>query len=242
MGACGGSSVSAPSNTSSTRPATVPFYDVSKLGVPKFVNTVYIDLTQIDPATGGPLINQISRFRSSAGHDYSDSFETCRSMKHYFSAPNSSTRLSAPVAGTVVRFDNSGTESQIAIQADAQPAFWFTIFHLVFVKVFAVGEHVMEGQYLGTHVSDQTSSDMAVLVNPNVTTGLSASATQINGQLVSYFDTLTDSAFAAFRLRGISAPSSLIITQADRDAHPLSCTAAGIFLTLSDPLPQFVRF
>jgi len=47
-------------------------------------------------------------------------------MKHYFVGANSTTRLYSPVAGTVVRVDFSATESQIAIQADLQPAFWFT--------------------------------------------------------------------------------------------------------------------
>ena len=241
FGACGhGNSATGPTNNTGTQSPATPTYDVARLGVPKFVNTIYIDLSQINPATGLPLINQVSTFRSSVGHDYSDSFETCRSMKHYFVAPNSSTRLYAPVAGTVVRVDTSANESQIAIQADAQPAFWFTIFHPVLVKVFAVGEHVTEGQYLGTHVRDGEDSDIAVLVNPGA--GAPATPGGIQGQLVSYFDTLTDSAFAAFRLRGINSPSDLILTRAQRDASPLSCASGGTFTSTGDPLPQFVHF
>ena len=108
FGACGhGNSATGPTNGTGTQSPATPSYDVARLGVPKFVNTIYIDLSQINPATGLPLINQISTFRSSVRHDYSDSFETCRSMKHYFVAPNSSTRLYAPVAGTVVRVNTS---------------------------------------------------------------------------------------------------------------------------------------
>jgi hypothetical protein len=60
---------------------------------------------------------------------------------------------------------------------------------------------------------------------------------------VSYFDTLTDSAFAAFSRRGINAPSNLIITRAERDAHPLACAGiGGAFLKTNDPLPSFVHF
>ena len=242
LGACGhGSSATGPTNNTGNPSPATPTYDVARLGVPKFVNTIYIDLSQTNPVTGSPLINQVSTFRSSVGHDYSDSFETCRSMKHYFAAPNSSTRLSAPVTGTVVRVDTSANESQIAIQADAQPAFWFTIFHPALVKAFAVGEHVTEGQFLGTHIRDGEDSDIAVLVNP----GASAPATPggIQGQLVSYFDTLTDSAFAPLRARGINSLSDLILTREQRDASPLSCASSGgTFLTTIDPLPQFVHF
>jgi len=234
--ACGGNSASAPSSTGTQSPQP-PAYDVAHLGVPKFVNTIYLDLSQIDPATGAPLVNKVSTFRSSVGHDYSDSFETCRSMKHYFVGPNSATRIYAPVAGTVIRADTSGSESQITIQADAQPAFWFTIFHPVLVRTFAAGEHVTDGQYLGTHVSGGEDSDIAVLVNP----GQGSAANGIQGQLVSYFDTLTDSAFAPFRLRGLSSPSDVILTRAQRDASPLSCVSGGLFQS-SDPLPQFVNF
>jgi hypothetical protein len=213
---------------------------VAKLGVPKFVNVVYVDLAQVD-STGAPLVNHISLFRSSVGHDYSDSFETCRSMKHYFVGLNSSTRLFAPVSGIVARVDAGGAESQITIQADAQPAFWFTIFHPVFTKTFAVGEHVVEGEFLGTHVSSTEDSDIAVLVNPGELGPVSGPNT-ITGQLVSYFDTLTDAAFAPFRARGISAPSTLILTQAQRDAAPVSCMPGGLFTTPNDPLPQYVGF
>lgn len=48
--------------------------DVDSNGIPRFVQTDYIELAKID---------RISRFRSGEGHDYSDNFESCRSMKHY---------------------------------------------------------------------------------------------------------------------------------------------------------------
>src|SRR5262249_2384306 len=41
--------------------------------IPKFLQADYIDLCQI---------GSISKFRSSEEHDYSDAFESCRSMKH----------------------------------------------------------------------------------------------------------------------------------------------------------------
>ncbi len=43
--------------------------------LPRFITASHIDISDVE---------RISRFRSNAGHDYSDSFETCCSMKHYF--------------------------------------------------------------------------------------------------------------------------------------------------------------
>jgi hypothetical protein len=43
--------------------------------LPQFITASHIDIADIEV---------VSKFRSSAGHDYTDSFETCCSMKHYF--------------------------------------------------------------------------------------------------------------------------------------------------------------
>ena len=53
---------------------TAATYDVQSLGVPRFVSTNYIDVAKIFA---------ISKFRSASGHNYSDDFEYCSSMKHY---------------------------------------------------------------------------------------------------------------------------------------------------------------
>lgn len=42
---------------------------------PKFFTASHVDVSRIE---------HVSKFRSRAGHDYSDSFESCCSMKHYF--------------------------------------------------------------------------------------------------------------------------------------------------------------
>ena len=73
-------------------------YDLDRLGVPRFVNTNYIDLENIF---------QISKFRSSAGHDYSDDIERCRSMKHYFMRPDASAAI-RNVAGELTRAKLAG--------------------------------------------------------------------------------------------------------------------------------------
>jgi hypothetical protein len=50
-------------------------YDVASNGIPKFVADDYVYVASV---------GRISKFRSGAGHDFSDDFESCRSMKHYY--------------------------------------------------------------------------------------------------------------------------------------------------------------
>ena len=179
-------------------------YDVAQLGVPKFVNTNYIDVSKIFA---------LSKFRSSAGHDYSDDFEHCRSMKHYFMYPDATAVITAPVAGTVSRIFDEWAGTQVQITSTLQPAFTFIIFHVALAKPLVVGDVVQEGQVLGTHIGTQTFSDIAVGVN--VPGGY---------RLVSYFETLTDTAFAPFKARGIASPAQLIISKQERDADPYLCS------------------
>jgi hypothetical protein len=205
-------------------------YDITARGVPKFVDTVYIDLHKI---------TKISKFRSGFGHDYSDTgqfnllayvdpalrkIEGCSSMKHYFMAPDESAAIYAPVSGTVTRmFDEEIGGTQIQIAADAQPAFTFTMFHVTLEKPLTQGDHVSAGQRLGHHVGTQTWSDIAVIVR-----------TPKGLHLVSYFETLTDEAFAAFKARGVESRSQMILSRAYRDANPVFYCATGAVKPVSD--------
>ena len=200
--------------------SSVAGYDLDRLGVPQFVNTNYIDLTRIF---------QISKFRSGAGHDYSDDVEKCRSMKHYFMTPDATTSIWSPVAGTVSLLRDDFVGTQVLIQSDLQPDFTFIIFHVALAKPLIVGEHITEGQLLGNHVGLQTFSDIAVGVNAS------------NGyRLVSYFETLTTAAFEPFRARGITAPSELIITRAQRDASPFNCSGQEFVSSSPSPYIEYV--
>lgn len=195
-------------------------YDITALGVPKFINTNYIDLTKI---------TQISKFRSGAGHDYSDGtqfgtdvfkaqgvIEACSSMKHYFGQPDTSTDITAPGSGIVSRIFEESLGSQVHITSDVQPAFTIIIFHVRADKPFSVGDHITEGQHLGKHFTIDTMSDIAVAVH-----------TPTGYHLVSYFETLTDAGFAPFKARGIASPSDLVITRAQRAAAPITCAGAA---------------
>lgn len=196
-------------------------YDLDQ-GVPKFVDVNYIDLLKI---------TKISIFRSNAGHDYSDStqfgleaiktpdlpVEGCRSMKHYFVAPDATTRIYAPVSGVVSRmFDESIGGTQVQITSDVQNAFTFIIFHVVLTSELRVGDHVTAGQVLGHHTGPQTFSDIAVEVH-----------TPTGYHLISYFDTLTDIAFAPYVERGVATRDQLIYSRAQTDALPSPCIGSN---------------
>ena len=222
MAGCGGSGSS--SGGSSAQ------YNLDTLGVPKFVATNYIDLSQTD-ALSNHLITKISKFRSHDGHDYSDSLEPCRSMKHYFKVPDASTSIYSPVSGTITTLYEEWAGTQIHITSDVNPAFKFIIFHVSKARAFSVGEKIAEGFRLGSHIGTQTYSDIAVEVN-----------TPSGRRLISYFETLTDTAFKPFKDRGIAAPADVIITKAQRDSSPLTCSGETFTNSASDPYPVDVTF
>jgi hypothetical protein len=182
-------------------------YDVDAWGIPKFVRVNYIELDRI---------TRISKFRSSIGHDYSDNFEHCRSMKHYFlpydATDWSTIRLFSPVNGTVARFFEEWAGTQVWIQSQEYPDFEFRIFHIHLKDSLKVGQSLSAGQLLGTHIGNQTMSDIAVyIVMPT------------GRKLISYFDVMTDSLFQAYQARGLGSRSDAIITKEARDADPLTC-------------------
>ena len=198
-------------------------YDVDGHGIPKFVGIDYIELSQI---------YRISKFRSSEGHNYSDEFESCRSMKHYFNPKGGvdwgSIKVFAPVSGTVSRMFVEWAGTQVQIRSSKYPAFFFIIFHINLANPLTVGDTVRAGQQLGTHIGSQTMSDIAVGVN-----------TPGGWKLVSYFDTMTDSLFQSYKARGVSARSDLIISKAARDADSLSCN--GETFTTSGTIGNWVN-
>jgi len=65
-----------PTTVQPTTTTTVPTYTPGD-ALPKVVTASYFPTD---------LVQRVSRFRSGFGHDYSDDFEDCRSMKHYFIA------------------------------------------------------------------------------------------------------------------------------------------------------------
>ena len=182
-------------------------YDVDANGIPQFVGVNYIELDNIF---------RISKFRSGIGHDYSDDFESCRSMKHYFQ-PNGSVdwsniQIFSPVNGTVSNIYEEWAGTQVHIKSEEYPAFFFIIFHVNLTNSLDVGELVASGQQIGTHIGAQTMSDIAVKVR-----------TSNSWKLVSYFDVMTDVVFQDYQARGLNSRSDAIISKEARDTDPLTC-------------------
>ena len=182
-------------------------YNVETNGIPQFVDVNYIELGKIE---------KISKFRSGVGHDYSDDFEACRSMKHYYAPFDTlvwnEVKVYSPVAGKIVRIREEWAGTQLEIRSDEYPAFTFVIFHMDLRETPNVGDTFSKGQQVGTHIGTQTTSDIAVGIN-----------TPKGYKLVSYFDVMTDSLFAAYQTRGMVSRSDAIISKEARDDDPLSC-------------------
>ncbi len=189
------------------RRACATVSDSNAHDLPELVEADYIE---------SPKIASISRFRSAAGHDYSDSFESCRSMKHYFKPGEdidwSSVKIFSPVAGVVLKAREEWAGTKIEIQADKCAAFTFIIFHVKPNKELRQGDKVAAGQALGFHSGNQTCSDIAVSIN-----------TPKGRKLVSYFEVMPDRLFERYRARGLASREAVIISKAERDADPLMC-------------------
>ena len=182
-------------------------YNSFVYGLPKFIVNNFIELDKID---------SISRFRSGVGHDYSDSYEHCSSMKHYFKPRQdvdwSSVKIYAPVNGTVINmFPDSTFGMQIWIKPVGMPAFNVTLSHVTPTIPLTIGTTVTSGQQVGTNYGPQFPSVVAVqILAPNNTF-----------QRVSYFDVMTDQLYNCYKARGILHEDSFIIPEAAREADPL---------------------
>ena len=199
-----------PRNAAFTRQERVSASNLAVEGnqqLPQILEANYIDLSQI---------GSISKFRSSEGHDYSDAFESCRNMKHYFKpkadADSASIRIFSPITGIVIRTQEEWAGTKIDIRPDRHPAFLITIFHVRLVSPLRPGDKVAAGQQLGFHIGKQTWSDIAVSISANN-----------RRKFVSYFEVMPDSIFEEYRNRGVLSRDSAIISKQTRDSDPLTC-------------------
>ncbi len=183
-------------------------WDIETNGIPKFVNHDFIELEKV---------KRVSKYRSSEGHDYSDAFEHCRSMKHYFEPSCfvdwAAVQIFSPVDGQIKKMEQEWAGIKIEIESSKYPAFRFIIFHVNINSGIITGDSVRSGQLLGLHVGSQTMSDIAVMVNDPTR----------QGRLVSFFETLADSVFDHYVARSVTAREMLIIPKELRDANPLFC-------------------
>jgi len=189
-------------------------YDVDLNGIPRFIAEGGIELEKIQ---------KVSKFRSGEGHDYSDDFESCRSMKHYFypedGVDRATVKIFSPVNGVVIGTTEEwdGPElwkgTVVGIKAKDYEAFHLAIFHINLNNPLNVGDIVTAGQELGkSQKVSGTVSDFAVGVHtPN------------GYKLLSYFDVMTNSLFQDYQARGVVSRDEAIISKEERDADPLTC-------------------
>jgi hypothetical protein len=198
-------------------------WDIDKDGIPKFVDTNYIELNKIA---------KISKFRSSEGHDYSDAFEHCRSMKHYFVPRDdinwSTIKICSPVTGKITRVEEEWAGTKIEIVSDDYPAFRFSIFHIQLSTPRNIDDKIIAGEQLGTHFGTETWSDISVLVNDPTR----------QGRMVSYFEVITDDVFSEYISHGVATREEMIIPKTTRDANPLTCSGDTFIST--DTLENWV--
>lgn len=192
---------------------TWELWDIAQNGIPKFVNTDYLNLDYIDA---------ISRFRSGVGHDYSDDFETCRCMKHYYSVFADSD-VFAPVSGTILSLIDEGGSFKIVIRSEAYPAFYFDLFHVEITPDLQEDDYVTEGQKIGHFEGGGQMSDIAVFVRTNQDGPVVNYILGDGVKYVSIFEVMTNQLFSAYQQRGVSNRAELIITKEERDADPLNC-------------------
>ena len=184
---------------------------------PRFVSTNFTDLGNIE---------KISRFRSCAGHDFSfGSYgESCRSMKHYYQPKGdldwSTIEVRSPVHGTVTGLLEEWAGTKVEIRSSQYPDYYFSIFHIDLDQPLSVGDTVVENQLLGNHIGNQTIMDIAVVMQTQ-------DAPPNDWQLISYFNVMTESLFALYQARGIASLEEVIISRAERDADPCTCTGGA---------------
>jgi len=179
--------------------------------IPQFVEDDYIVLDDIQ---------RISRFRSGTGHDYSDAFESCRSMKHYYH-PNvtnwSSVDIYSPVAGTILDVASGWAGERVMIKSADYPACHFIIFHVDLDPALSIGSTLSAGQDIGNHYGNETTSDIAVRLSV-------LDGGMPKHRLVSFFDVMSDGLFSNYVARGASIRDDFIISEAARTADPLTCS------------------
>jgi len=206
--------------------------------LPKFITHFVID---------PQFLVAISKYRSGAGHGYSDQYEwpDC-SLKNYYQplpqylfGQNGQNMLPeyAPTNGTVSSITPDGPLStgeprgnQIAIVPDGYPQFTIVLFHVDSLPVLTAGMHVNSGDLVGyADLREAVAVDVAVSANWNATPmfvspGVLPSPGQVlkapGWRLLSPFDVMSDDAFALYAPYGLTDRSMIVVPLAYRNLHP----------------------
>jgi len=206
------------------------------VSVPAFVDTDFTELGKVA---------EISLFRSSAGHDYSDACEPCRSMKHYFAPTlshhvNGDIAIRSPVEGQIVSIAPEGhgasvglENKQVRVRSALHPEITFVLFHVDLALGVEAGDLVAAGDPIGTARMvypdlGETAHDFDIAVRVHTLYG---------ERYVSWFEVVSDALFATYVARGAVSRSDFLLSAAARDADPLTC--AGSTFTSTGALPAW---
>lgn len=202
-------------------------------------NTIDVDAGELPGFISQDFVNlnddivDVSLFRSSAGHDYSDRFESCRSMKHYFvpsidKRVNDTVPIYSPIDGQVESLyaeeesfsDDGVTNQKVTIRSDDYPGLLVILFHVdLSSSSVVVGTSVSAGQQLGFARLERNGSighDFDIAIHVNTATGV---------KYVPYFDAMTDGLFNSYITWGGGGITrdAFMISESARDADPLTC-------------------
>ena len=83
-----------------------------------------------------------------------------------------------------------------------------------------MGDTVDAGHFLGTHASQWTTSDIAVILRNNANT---------DWKLVSQFELMDDATWSDYQAFGFPDRSAMIISAVERDGDPVGCGEGGGF-------------
>ncbi len=207
--------------------------------LPQFIQADFIDLDSI---------YSISKFRSGAGHDFSDGGERCRSMKHYFNTQDTSQKLAiyeksngvppkpdgindiniySPVDGEVVAIESEQMPigEQIYIRPKSYSDYTVRLFHIYLTDDIKKGSGVTAGQKIGV-ISRYQNTDVAIMTGG------------FGRNYVSYFEVMPESVFAKYRERGVTSREELIVSREARNASPFQCNGEKFVRKSNDYDPR----
>lgn len=203
---------------------------------PRFIQADFVELDKVFT---------ISKFRSGMGHDMSGNSyngETCRTLKHYFTAmdPNQpnyqaegwdyidfpkpslekDVKIFSPVDGEVqyVSFDKIAFDDEVEISPDSYPGISIRLMHVQAVPGMKERK-VKAGELVGLVLANQTFDIW--IGYKRVTPDLK----EHKVVALSYFSVMPDSVFSRYQTRGVKSRDDLIFTKEFIDAHPWKCIA-----------------
>jgi hypothetical protein len=209
--------VTGPQSTIQDTAVQPPAVELSDQSLPQFITHSLVDPSEP---------SHISYFRSGYAHSYTNDLETCRTMKHYLSDATGSDGTRevqyAPTDGIVTELDGddvqeSDNDYRVVIAPARHPAYSLELFHVDPTDTLSVGDELSAGEEIG-----RFSSDGMTVGEPAVNVQTPAGRT-----LVSFYEVMSDEAFAAYQDRGVRSREDLILTEQYRDENPIGCEADG---------------